>query len=173
MCIWLVKDSGITICLTNPHQYNPILLSLPNTCCLSSTIQIYNLFSLILSNSIPRCLFLLAVKSYWIRIKHTVTVERNLLTGGYIDWKILLKSKFLAITSRTDRTKSELGSWEFSFDPVSYGRFKERQLWNEAWTEVTSLLMFHVRPSVPYHRSFLVACGRHVWSSSLLLKRKL
>lgn len=40
----------------------------------------YNLFSLILSNCFPRCLFLLAVKSYWIRIKHTVTVERN-LTG--------------------------------------------------------------------------------------------
>lgn len=67
-CIWLVKDSGSTMVLINPHQYNPIILSLPNICTYQQFK--YNSFSPILSKCIPRCLFPLAMKSYWIRIKH-------------------------------------------------------------------------------------------------------
>lgn len=66
--------------------------------------------------------------------------------------------------------KFELGSWESSIDPVNYGSSKGRQLWDESWSKVPSFLVFHIRPSVPCCRSFLIACGSHVWPSSLLLK---
>lgn len=163
------EDSGVTVRLINCHQYNPVLLSLPNICTYHPQFK-YNLFSPILSNCIPRCLFPLVVKSYWVRIKHAGNVERN-LTGGYMDWKIFLKSQFVSITSRTGWNLSwAVGSFLLIQWVMEAPRRDDCELNHEA---VTSFLMFHVRLSVPYHRGFLIARGRCVWSSSLLLKRKL
>lgn len=52
-------------------------------------------------------------------MKYVISVERNFVSKGYINWQKFLKSRFVASTSRVARTKFGLCNWEFSFDPVS------------------------------------------------------
>lgn len=138
-----------------PPPVQSCYLSLPYICTYHPQFK-YNLFSLILSNHIPRsftpsCEILLGNnQTYchcWKKSNRRLHWLKNILKIAVCCYHF------------KNRTKLELGSWECSFDPVSYGSSKERQLWTEWWS---SYLMFHVRPSVPYHRSFLIARGRDV-----------
>lgn len=111
--------------LIEADQYIEIHLTLPSICYLSSTLQIKwgGFFSPILSIWIPRWLLLLALKSYLIIIKTHYPWWKELLVAshnrGYTEWQMFFKSKFVALTSRADRTQAELGNRELSFDPVS------------------------------------------------------